>query len=1023
MPLAKFDSSFWKKQLGNLGYPISESKVPVQFLRERRAIPPGVILKDAKLLYQDPLGIDVIILEFDKLPSRMGASKIARYWKEHQGGRQLIIFTDGNESYTVVIPNAIETPDTKLRILSLSEKIYRTDEEALQSLKYDKDPKELREKYDLYFLPYEKVRREFFEAYRGLYSDTVEAIEPVLKEYSNSYAQRFLGRLMFLYFLQRKGWLKRDKSFVDSIKDYSALNWVFYVGLSTEGNPGLPYLDGTLFEREEYLSAEKEEMIKDPMDQIFKRARELFNQYNFTVDELSSREIEVSLDPAMIGTIFENMLPENERGSKGTFYTPPEEISFICRRALSSYLKTPDLVDKIGEKEVLKDGITSLIEKLNQEKSEKNVRDLREKVLSITVLDPAVGSGGFLLGMMQEMVDLLRQADESVGWNPDVEQYKEKILQNLFGFDIEDEAIEIARLRMWLSMIVDKKEPEALQSLDLNIVRISDSLIKSDGIQRKLGDELESTWDEMRNIRGKFAAAKKPDVRIRLRGELQRIQKDIEKKTGVKGGIIESWVPKPVDIVVMNPPYVRQESIPEDSKKYYTSNYRIGKKSDLYCYFVLRALKLINENGVISVISSDKWLETGYGEELQAFLVNRLIGIYGQRERTFGADVNSIIFIYGNETDSSKKTDFIYLESYSSLSVRNHVVFQRKDLKPGKWFYLRAPKMFMEKIYPKLTHKLGDFAQIKRGFTTGANDFFFMKDVSSRFEADYFSDPKKFKEWGVSAKNEKELKEQGLIYIENEGGEKFVLDTKDVMNIVRSPKEVNSYILNGLKTFVFYPNPNKGPGHFSLRYIDNGMKKDYVIEKGTKKGQVVRGVHLLQSVSNNSPNWYNLRRLVPTNLISNEVINDRHFTVYSPNPILTSDMFVLIYPKEVKSQIIHLFMNSTVFYILKELLGKRMGGGALKIQVDDYEHFPVPDLEKIKPPRIETYLDRDVKRYFEEIKMDARQKLDIFVFTSLGIEEYPLEELYSEFIELVDDRLVKANRGLKSQEATNEQDN
>ncbi len=936
MPITRFDFLFWKKKFTDLGYPLSEDKIPTQFLHDRKAIPSGVNLKEARLVYHDPLGIDLIVLEFDRMPSRIGASRIARYWKEHQGGRQLLIFTDGNASYAIVISGAVEKPDTKLRILSLSDKLYRTDTEALETLRYTGDSKSLREHYDRSFLPYEKVRKDFFERYRSLYKDTVKSVEPVLGDNSNSYAQRFLGRLMFLYFLQRKGWLKQDKSFVDSIKDYSELNWVFYVGLSTDGNTGLPYLDGTLFEREDYLTPEKEEMIKDGMNMIFKRARELFNQYNFTVDELSPREVEVSLDPAMIGTIFENMLPENERGSKGTFYTPPEEISFICRRALASYLHIQEPVKKIEGKDVLRDGISTLIEKLHNEKSEKEVRELRDKILSITVLDPAVGSEGFLLGMMQEMVDLLRQADETVGWYQDVDIYKSTILQNLFGFDIEDEAIEIARLRIWLSMIVDKKEPEALQSLDLNIVKISDSLVRLDGVQRKLGDELESTWDEMRTIREKFAKAKKQDERVKLRKELQRIQGDIEKRTGVKGGIIESWVPKPVDIIVMNPPYVRQQSIPNDKKMYYSSNYNvngkpINKKSDLYCYFILRALNLINPDGIISVISSDKWLETGYGEDLQKALSSRLIGVYGQRERTFGADVNSIIFVYGSKTDSSKTTEFVYLESYFSLSVRNHVQFVRKDLKPGKWFYLRAPKLFMEKIFPKLTHKLGDFAEIKFGIKTGANDFFYMKDVSPSYEADYLANPKKFEDWGVSAKNERELKEHGLIYIENEVGERFILDAKDVMSLVRSPREVDSYILRKPKSYVFYTDQKKEPGVYSRKYIEYNMKKNYVIQKGTRKGEVVNGVHLLDSVSKNRPKWYNLRRLAPANLISNEVTHERHFTVYSPNPILASDMFILIYPIKVEAQIIHLFMNSTLFYILKELLGKRMGGGALKI--------------------------------------------------------------------------------------------
>ena len=1030
----KFNTGFWKDQLVDLGYHLSESNIPSQFLRDRRAIPPGISLKEAKLLYQDPLGIDIIILEFDKLPSRIGASKIARYWKAHQGGRQLIIFTDNNESYAIVIPDAIETSDTKLRILSLSEKLYRTDREALESLRFVKDNKKFRELYDQQFLPYERVRKEFFEAYRDLYKETVEVINPVMEAYSNSYAQRFLGRLMFLYFLQRKGWLKGKKSFVDSIKDYSDLNWVFYVGLSSEGNPGLPYLDGTLFEREEYLSAEREKEISDKMDEIFKKARELFNQYNFTVDELTSKEVEVSLDPAMIGTIFENMLPENERGSKGTFYTPPEEISFICRRALASYLKIPEFVEKIGEKESLKDGISTLIKKLNDEKSEKEVRELRDKILSITVLDPAVGSGGFLLGMMQEMIDLLRQADESVNWHPDIEQYKSRILQNLFGFDIEDEAIEIARLRIWLSMIVDKKEAEPLQSLDLNIVKISDSLIKSGGVQSKLGDELESTWDDMRNIREKFATAKKSEARIKLRNELQKIQSDIKKKTGVTGGIIESWVPKRVDIVVMNPPYVRQESIPAESKKYYTSNYKIDKKSDLYCYFVMRALQLINQDGIVSVISSDKWLETGYGESLQKMLSSRLIGIYGQRERVFEADINSIIFVYSNQTDSSKTMDFIYLEDYLSLAVRNHVQFKRQDLNPGKWFYLRAPKMFMEKIYPKLTRKLGDFVDIKRGFTTGANDFFYMKDVSAQYESDYLSNSKKFEECGVKAKNEKELRDQGLIYIENEGGVRFVVDKKDVTFVMRSPKGVNKRLIDKLETLVLY---TKTPGQITKTYIEWGEKAPVKITKGRKKGEETHGYHNLETSKARDP-WYSIsREIKPTYVLLVRFVLNRHFDVLSKQKILTDQTQNLLYPKKSidpgshstefeNSVLIWSYSNSVIFFITKELYGMRMGGAVLQLYTEVFCKMPVPDLSKLVIPHNYEPLDIvDVKTIHREVQTPNRRNFDIMILKSLGLEdaESLIDELYAELIEMVDDRLMKGKRQINIGEGNDEQDN
>ena len=1016
MQSTNFNYVFWENQLNNLGYPLSKSKIPVQFLRDKRAIPPGVILNEATLFYHNELGIDIVILEFEKLPSRIGAARIARYWKKNQGGRQLIIFTDGIDSYVIVIPGLVEKPETKMRILSLSEKIFRTDMEALDSLKYIDDPKKLREEYDKNFLQHEKIRKDFFEDYRNIYRKSVETVKPVLQEHSNSYAQRFLGRLMFLYFLQRKGWLKGNLHFVDTIKDYTELNWVYYVGLCTEGNKELPYLDGTLFEREEYLTPEREKTLKNDMDDIFKEARDLFNQYNFTVDELSPKEVEVSLDPAMIGTIFENMLPENERGSKGTFYTPPEEVSFICRRALASYLNIPELVEKNGGNEILKDGISSLIESLNQEKSEKKVREIKEKVLSITVLDPAVGSGGFLLGMMQEMVSLLRQADESVGWNSDVEQFKEKILQNMFGFDIEDEAIEIARLRMWLSMIVDKKEPEALQSLDLNIVRISDSLIKSEeDIQRKLGDEMESTWDEMRIIREKFATAKKADVRARLRKDLQKKQSDVEKRTGVRGGIIESWVPKPVDIVVMNPPYVRQESISENKKKYYNSSFKmdsrttIDKKSDLYSYFIFRAMDLINENGIVSVISSDKWLETEYGKDLQKKLSGRLIGVYGQRDRTFGADVNSVITIYTKNNDFSKGADFIYLESYSSHLVRNYVHFIRKDLKPGKWFYLRAPKMFMEKVYPKLTHRLCEFAEIKRGFTTGANDFFYMKDVSASYEADYLANPNKFEDWGVSAKNEKELKGQGLIYIENLLGDRFILEESDLRRIVKSPKELDKYVNTGndLQIMCLY---TKNPGKFTKKYIYYGEQKGFDLKPSTK---------------NRRP-WFFINQAKPTKLLITVNQMDRLFNPFIETEILVDKMFYLVYPRN-KEEYYKLFilLNSTIFLTISELYGWRMGGGGgiLTNTVEGYDNIPFFDFNKIDFSKIKTLFNREVKVYFKEVKMEDRRKLDEQLFKEMGIEKLSLDEFYEEFVELVEDRLIKGDRGLRSQETSNEQDN
>jgi|SRR5579875_1119490 len=126
------------------------------------------------------------------------------------------------------------------------------------------------------------------------------------------------------------------------------------------------------------------------------------------------------------------------------------------------------------------EGLRLYIEKLREMKSEKEVRDFREKLLRAVILDPAVGSGGFLLVAMQEIIHLIQEAESTVGLKSDTEEYKKKILPNLYGFDVEGEAIEIARLRLSLSLIIDQKEPEPLPNLDINLVQIPDSLCLPD---------------------------------------------------------------------------------------------------------------------------------------------------------------------------------------------------------------------------------------------------------------------------------------------------------------------------------------------------------------------------------------------------------------------------------------------------------------------------------------------------------------------------------------------------------------
>ena len=712
-----------------MGYPVNLQEFPQKLIREQKVLPPNTNPLGVYRFFSNGL-VDVVLAEVKEGElSRGRCVGLARSWKKANLMSPIMIMTNSKDAYVSILPGTGFNSEAK--VLFLSEEVYHTDRLVLDSMKYEEDNVTFLNRYNEEFFPYQKVREEFFTGYRDMFQNLQDNLSSHLGANTRSFAQKFLGRLMFLYFLQKKGWLKGDKRFIDSIKGYKELSNIYYNGLNTGKLEGIPFLNGSLFDREDYLSQEKENEISEILEQTFYKARKFFNEYNFTVDETSPLEVEVSIDPALIGTVFENLLLEKERGEKGTFYTPKEEISFICRRALVRYLGLRDSYSTDGK--MLMDGIQLYLDNLKKTKKIEDIRNLKEKLLKVRVVDPAVGSGGFLVIMMQEIVSIIAEVDSIAGWSSDLYEYKKEVHRNLFGFDIEPEAVEIARLRLWLSMIIDQKAPVPLPNLDFKIVDIPDSL-ELQSIQKRLTPEIEEERDLVERLIEQYSNEHDHGNKVSLKKRIEQHNENL-KKYGLNSNVIERYMVTPADIVVMNPPYVRQESIDPERKKYYVNTYQFDKKSDLYVYFFQRALRLLKPNGYVSAITSDKWLETSYGKKLQGYLKSRLISIYGQKNRSFQADINTVITVYGNEMQNGN-IDFAYLESYASMSVIRVNSFPRDTIKPGKWFYLRAPKMFMEKVYPKLTHKLCEFAEIKFGIKTGANDFFYMKDVSASYEAD-----------------------------------------------------------------------------------------------------------------------------------------------------------------------------------------------------------------------------------------------------------------------------------------------
>lgn len=385
----------------------------------------------------------------------------------------------------------------------------------------DKSPQELY-KVQCEAFDVEKLTKSFYRGYKQLFDQVQQAVKlhndhPYFEDSDrlHQFSQRLLGRIMFLYFLQKKEFLAGDRRFLttqykhlrpdpDDTEYYtSVLEPLFFQTLNQQ-RPNLdskwgkiPYLNGGLFDQDygpgirDTAGRPTPETIALP-NRLFDPGDTdsilgFFNGYNFTIAENVAGDEDVAVDPEMLGKVFENMLAADERGQSGTFYTPRGIVQFMCSEVLSRYL-----ADETGMSlEVLQ----KLIDydpdlpdsEFNQLMTPQQTKSLKQAIASIKVLDPAVGSGAFPLGMMQVILNVRQAVARREGMKVSrgsltISQWKRDIIaNNLYGVDIKPEAIEIAKLRMWLSLVVDIpniEDVEPLPNLDYKLM-CGDSLIST----------------------------------------------------------------------------------------------------------------------------------------------------------------------------------------------------------------------------------------------------------------------------------------------------------------------------------------------------------------------------------------------------------------------------------------------------------------------------------------------------------------------------------------------------------------
>jgi type I restriction-modification system DNA methylase subunit len=700
----------------------------------------------------------------------------------------------------------------------------------------------------------EKVTDEFFRRYNEVFTTVELEIRPAVKDdrHGRLFTQKLFNRLMFIYFIQKKGWLSfkdNPKSkylralFNDAVAKKEnffrdRLYWLFFRGMSVadldlgqteeqlrEKRGEVPPLNGGLFELEDELDVRGRVPINND---VFGLILNLFERYNFTIEESTPLDVQVAVDPEMLGKVFEELV--TGRPETGSYYTPRPIVSFMCREALKHYINGVQPSKEAVAKFVDEEDASDL----------QNPEAVLDALKRVRVCDPACGSGAYLLGMLHELMRLRAALFRSNKFD-DKTLYERKrwiIENNLYGVDIDKFAVQIACLRLWLSLAIDSDKPRPLPNLDFKI-ECGDSLIapapsetekqmtfartamvnefrqtkgeymREDDPERKR--QLRQRIDKLRGeialalkhqlprldegqvqkrhqeislLEMNIGSARNPSIKTELQKQAKKLRLTIaanesastETDTGFdwavefaevfmpesldklrldglqpmlndskqQGALGEEFQPSTgsagFDIIVANPPYVRQELLARDYKGkrlklVYPEVY--SGTADLYVYFYARALQLLSKSGVGVFISSKKWLRASYGERLRQELLDKkafhLIVDFGDLP-VFKATAYPGIFLWQQDErhlTSTRWATVENLETCYSEGIREHIARISQEL-PASQFGVGKRRVSISKSEGSIQElenvgpNLGSIvkSEIFNGIKTGLNEAF-----------------------------------------------------------------------------------------------------------------------------------------------------------------------------------------------------------------------------------------------------------------------------------------------------------
>lgn len=485
------------------------------------------------------------------------------------------------------------------------------------------------------------VNQKFYDGVSNSFTELLQHLKSIDKdeEEAKLFASRLLGRLLFCWFLRKKGIIDESVGYfnahsADSTSYYKqSLERLFFLTLNTpvderdeltkqhqkalfpellvDDRPSLfktdqktPYLNGGLFEPHEN-DWYKDDSLTLP-EGFFTNLYDHFEEFNFTTDESSPEYEQIAIDPEMLGRVFESLLAtqiddtgEQARKAKGAFYTPREIVGYMCRESLREYL-----CNELDGEDSARESINSLLDISDSEWAKARSNNVRDKIKShraniidaldkVTILDPACGSGAFPMGMLQLMLKTYERIENRF----DPYATKLSVIQNnIFGVDIEPMAVEIARLRAWLSLVVDEgdsKDIAPLPNLDFKFV-CANSLMPLDGNGQASLLSDNDLHEKLKELRNKYFNARKPESKKKLQADYYKLinQKTLFDDRRTKQ--LQSFNPfinlHPAEffsadqmfgvtegfkIVIGNPPYGAK--IPTSDKKIYRDFYSSAK--------------------------------------------------------------------------------------------------------------------------------------------------------------------------------------------------------------------------------------------------------------------------------------------------------------------------------------------------------------------------------------------------------------------------------------------------------------